>query len=196
VDGEREYQILHATMEVLNRVGYDLLTMDAVAARAKASKATLYRRWRGKAELVLAAITSHMATAGVPDTGTLRGDLLEICCGADGLNHSPSQTVFAAVISSLGRDAELAEVYRRDIVGPVVAAYRTVCERARERGEVHPDADLSILAPALAGIVLHQTLVLGDETADLVGRILDEVVLPAAQHGPCRRDTADDHATA
>ena len=59
VEGERELEILEATLEVLDEVGYDLLTMDAVATRAKASKATLYRRWKGKPELVVAAIMAH-----------------------------------------------------------------------------------------------------------------------------------------
>ena len=63
VEGERELEILEATLEVLDEVGYDLLTMDAVATRAKASKATLYRRWKGKPELVVAAIMAHK---GVP----------------------------------------------------------------------------------------------------------------------------------
>ena len=59
--------------------------------------------------------------------------------------------------------------------------------RARPRaGEVHPDVDLSVLAPALAGIVLHRAFLLGDTvTPELVGRVLDEVILPAALDGPC-----------
>ena len=196
VEGVREMEILEATLEVLDDVGYDLLTMDAVATRAKASKATLYRRWKGKPELVVAAIMAHKGEAVVPDTGSLRGDLLENYCGASGgLNDPLAQSVLSAVVIAMGRDPEFAEVYRRDFIGPKVEASRVIYERARERGEVHPDADLSILAPSLAGIVLHRVFLLGDEvTPELVGRILDEVVLPAALHGPnpgpCSRSTA------
>jgi AcrR family transcriptional regulator len=186
VEGERELEILDATLEVLADVGYDLLTMDAVASRAKASKATLYRRWRGKPELVVAAVTHHhTTTAAVPDTGTLRGDLLAAYCGSGGISDPRAQAVLAAVVTAMGRDPEFAEIYRREFIGPKVATSRAIYERARERGEVHPDTDVTILAPSLAGIVLHRAFLLGDlVTPELVGRVLDEVILPAALHGP------------
>ncbi|WP_374456390.1 TetR/AcrR family transcriptional regulator [Nocardioides sp.] len=186
VEGERELEIFEATLAVLDEVGYDLLTMDAVATRAKASKATLYRRWKGKPELVVAAIMAHKGEAVVPDTGTLRGDLLEAYCGASGgLDDPLAQSVLSAVVTAMGRDPEFAEVYRRDFIGPKVAVSRAIYDRARERGEVHPDVDLAILAPSLAGIVLHRAFLLGDTvTPELVGRILDEVILPAARCGP------------
>ncbi len=187
VEGERELEIFEATLHVLDEVGYDLLTMDAVASRAKASKATLYRRWNGKPELVVAAIMAHKGEPVVPDTGTLRGDLLEAYCGGDGgLNDPLAQSVLSAVVTAMGRDPEFAEVYRRDFIGPKIESSRAIYERARERGEVHPDVDLSVLAPALAGIVLHRAFLLGDTvTPGLVARVLDEVILPAALHGPC-----------
>lgn len=185
VEGERELEIFEATLEVLDEVGYDLLTMDAVATRAKASKATLYRRWKGKPELVVAAIMAHKGDAVVPDTGSLRGDLLAAYCGSGGLNDPLAQSVLSAVVIAMGRDPEFAEVYRRDFIGPKIASSHAIYERARERGEVHPDTDLSVLAPALAGIVLHRAFLLGDAvTPELLGRVLDEVVLPAALHGP------------
>ena len=185
VEGERELELFDATLEILAEVGYDLLTMDAVAARAKASKATLYRRWNGKPELVVAAIMCRKGEAVVPDTGSLRGDLLASYCGSGGLNDPLAQSVHSAVIIAMGRDPEFAEVYRRDFIEPKIASSRAIYERARERGEVHPDTDLSILAPALAGIVLHRAFLLGEQvTPELVARVLDEVVLPAAKHGP------------
>lgn len=186
VAGERETEILEATLQVLAEVGYDLLTMDAVAARARASKATLYRRWKGKPELVVAAVMGHhTTTATVPDTGSLRGDLLAAYCGTGGIDDPLARSVLSAVVIAMGRDPEFAEVYRRDFIGPKIAVSHAVYERARERGEVHPDTDLSILAPSLAGIVLHRAFLLGETvTPELVGRVLDEVILPAALHGP------------
>lgn len=185
VVGERELEILEATLEVLDEVGYDLLTMDAVATRAKASKATLYRRWKGKPELVVAAIMAHKGDTVVPDTGSLRGDLLAAYCGSGGLNDPLAQSVLSAVVTAMGRDPEFAEVYRRDFIGPKVAVSQAIYERALARGEVHPDVDLTILAPSLAGIVLHRAFLLGEVvTPELVGRILDEVILPAARCGP------------
>ena len=186
VEGVREMEILEATLEVLADVGYDLLTMDAVATRAKASKATLYRRWNSKPELVVAAVMCHHSdTATIQDTGSLRGDLLAAYCGHGGLSDPLARSVLNSVVTAMGRDPEFAEVYRRDFIGPKIAASRAVYERARDRGEVHPDSDLSILGPALAGIVLHRAFLLGEAvTPEMVGHVLDEVILPAAKHGP------------
>lgn len=189
VEGDREMEILDATLHVLDEVGYDLLTMDAVATRAKASKATLYRRWKGKPELVVAAIMAHKGDSTVPDTGSLRGDLMAAYCGGPGgLNDPLAQSILSAVVTAMGRDPEFAEVYRRDFIGPKVASSLAIYDRARERGEVHPDVDLAVLAPALAGIVLHRVFLLGDTvTPELVGQVLDQVILPAAKFGPCPR---------
>ena len=187
VEGERELEIFEATLQVLDEVGYDLLTMDAVATRAKASKATLYRRWKGKPELVVAAIMAHKGDSTVPDTGSLRGDLMAAYCGGPGgLNDPLAQSIISAVVTAMGRDPEFAEVYRRDFIGPKVESSCAIYERARARGEVHPEVDITILAPSLAGIVLHRVFLLGDSvTPELIGRVLDEVILPAAKHGPC-----------
>src|SRR5690242_15651908 len=85
VEGDREREILEAALEVLVDVGYDRLTMDAVATAAKASKATLYRRWNDKATLVIDALLLDKAVPSSPDTGSLAGDLRAAFCGHDGL---------------------------------------------------------------------------------------------------------------
>lgn len=187
VEGDRELEILDATLEVLAEVGYDLLTMDAVATRAKASKATLYRRWNSKPELVVAAITCRKGEAAVPDTGSLRGDLVAAYCGDGGLADDLFRAVLTAVVVAMGRDPEFAEVYRREFIGPKIATSRVIYVRAQERGEVSPDADLDILGPALPGILLHRAYLLGEPiTPELVERVLDEVILPAALRSPAR----------
>lgn len=71
---EREAELYTAVLDLLREVGYDALTMDAVAARTKSSKATLYRQWGGKAELVAKAIRHQKPSAVGVDTGSLRGD--------------------------------------------------------------------------------------------------------------------------
>src|SRR3954447_26367558 len=94
VEGDREVEILEAALDVLAEVGYDRLTMDAVALKAKASKATLYRRWNGKVSLIIDALHQshqrhHYTEQGPIDTGTLRGDLIAAFCGAGGLTDKP-----------------------------------------------------------------------------------------------------------
>ena len=185
VEGDREQEILDATLTVLAEAGYDRLTMDAVAAEAKASKATLYRRWSSKPELVVDAVCSHKEHPPTPDTGTLRGDLIAAHCGMGGLGDPRATAVQAAVVTAMARDEEFAATYRREFLAPKLAAALTIFERARARGEIRDDVDLDILAPALPGIVLHRIFLLGDAaTPELITRVIDEVVLPAVSHRP------------
>ncbi|HEV7876145.1 MAG TPA: TetR/AcrR family transcriptional regulator [Nocardioides sp.] len=181
VEGDREQQILDATLEVLSDVGYDRLTMDAVATRAKASKATLYRRWNGKVSLVIDALLSVKSTPAAPDTGSLRGDLIESFCGEGGLTDERSVATFASVITAISRDREFAEAFRKDVIGPKAALTRTIFDRARERGEIPDLVDLDLLAPALAGIVLHRLYLMGEQPdRALITRVIDQIILPAA----------------
>ncbi len=183
VEGDREQEILDATLTVLAESGYDRLTMDAVATEAKASKATLYRRWSSKSQLVVDAVCSHKEHPPTPDTGSLRGDLLAAHCGMGGLGDPRATAVQAAVVTAIARDAEFAATYRREFLGPKVAASRVIFERAVARGEVRDDLDVDLLAPALPGIVLHRVFLLGDEaTPDLVARVIDQIILPAVSH--------------
>lgn len=192
VEGDREREILDATLDVLADVGYDRLTMDAVATAARASKATLYRRWSTKQALVVDAVCSQKASEPIPDTGSLREDLLALYCGLGGFRDPRGLAVLAAVVTAMARDEEFAETYRRDFIAPKVAASRVVFDRALARGEIAEDVDVSLLAPALPGIVLHRVFLLGEEaTPDLIARIIDQIIIPAATcpHLP----TASDH---
>ena len=180
VEGDREQEILDAALTVLAETGYDRLTMDAVATEAKASKATLYRRWSSKPELVVDAVCSHKEQPPTPDTGSLRGDLLAAYCGLGGLGDARSMGVLAAVVTAMARDEEFAAIYRRDFIGPKQRLMREVLDRAVARGEIRDDLDLELLSPALPGIVLHRVFMLGDEaTPDLVARVIDQIILPA-----------------
>ncbi|WP_141012777.1 TetR/AcrR family transcriptional regulator [Nocardioides sambongensis] len=180
VEGEREQEILSATLEILAEVGYDLLTMDRVAAAAKASKATLYRRWRGKPELVIEALLAHKGEQEIPDTGTLRGDLIASFCGAGGMTDPRQMAIVGSLITAISRDADFAEVFQRDFVGPKTARTLAIFQRARERGEIAEDVDLDIVIPALPGILLHRRFLLGEApTDDLITQVVDQVILPA-----------------
>src|SRR5580692_10112751 len=82
LDASRDIALREAALELLTEIGYDRLTIEAVASRARASKTTIYRRWTGKAELVVDALNGLRSTAPVPDTGSLRGDLEAIARSA------------------------------------------------------------------------------------------------------------------
>ena len=187
VEGDREQEILDATLEVLAEVGYDRLTMDAVATRAKASKATLYRRWTNKVSLVIEALQHTKGPQEFPDTGSLRGDLQQVFCGVGGLSDPTSIATFASVLTAISRDADFAEPFRREVIGPKIAVSRQLWERARDRGELRPDVDLDLLEPALAGIVLHRVFIMGEvPDLDVITRVIDQIILPAATREPAR----------
>jgi len=186
VEGDREQQLLDATLAVLAEVGYDRLTMDAVATAAKASKATLYRRWTNKAELVVDALGSLKdPPADAIDTGTLRGDLIATFCGTGGMVEPETLASFTSVMTAITTDPEFAAVFRERVLGPKLAVAHQIYVRAKARGEIRADLDLDLLEPALPGIVLHRACVLGDlPTPDLIARVIDEIILPAATRPP------------
>ncbi len=180
VEGDREREILDAALEVLAEVGYDRLTMDAVAQRAKASKATLYRRWNSKATLVVDALATQTAIPPVPDSGDLRTDLLTAFCGMGGLTDHDTTQTFGAVMTALSTDPEFAVEFRTRVLQPKAQLSRTLFQRAADRGEIRTDIDLDLVAPALAGIVLHRLFVMGETPGPtLIERVIDQIILPA-----------------
>jgi AcrR family transcriptional regulator len=193
VAGAREEEILDATVAQLLEVGYDRLTMDRVADHARASKATLYRRWSSKQSLVVDALTrSHHAVAGgAPDTGSLRGDLLALFSGSHEQDDN-SIRIFGMVVTAMMTDPDFAHAFRERFLTPKLTVMRTVYDRAAQRGELAPGADPALLGPALAAILLHRSLVLGEpKTPDLVERVIDQIILPAATGaGPTPQETS------
>ena len=111
----RHEEILQAAIDELQSVGYDRTTMDAVAERAGASKATLYRHWQNKAELVVAAIRymKGLDTAPLPDTGDLRTDLMTLLQGATQHSGQEQLCVMRGMVSACGADPELAHALLR-----------------------------------------------------------------------------------
>lgn len=181
VEGDRELEILEATLDVLADVGYDRLTMDAVATKARASKATLYRRWSNKSSLVLDALIKEKELPEPVDTGSFREDLMQSYCQMSGQPGQRQVAMFTNVLSAISRDPEFAEAFRTRFVGPKEALAREIYERAKARGEIRADLDVDLFGPAIAGIVLHRLYILGEQpTEDLITRVIDEIVVPAA----------------
>lgn len=194
IEGEREDEILDAAVRLLMEVGYDRLTMDAVAKESRASKATLYRRWETKASLVVEALVRAKSAPQIEsnDTGSLRADLLATFCGTEGMSGAATG-ILGAVITALRSDPEFAEEFRAKFIAPKLAVSRAIYERAQARGEIAPDIDIDIVAPALAGILLHRAFILGVPPDDAtIERVVDHVILPAVRHPSCC-GTPDDH---
>ncbi|MEO7422083.1 MAG: TetR/AcrR family transcriptional regulator, partial [Ornithinibacter sp.] len=196
VEGAREDEILDATLELLLEVGYDRLTMDAVATRARASKATLYRRWETKPVLVVDSMVRAKQTPSIEhhDTGSLRGDLISTFCGAHGMGHNDATGLLGSVITALASDPEFASLFREAFIAPKVAVSQAIYARAVKRGEIPGDLDIDVLAPALTGILLHRAFVLGVVPDDsTVERVIDHVILPAVGIPAVARTTPSSH---
>lgn len=183
-DHSRDPEILDAALEVLAEEGYDGMTIDMVAARARAGKATLYRRWPSKAELVLDAVAcmkkADLELESLPDTGTLRGDLIGMIKAPSLRDAAKKLQIMAGVVSMLSRAPELAEAARAAIVEPRAAANRFLMNRAVERGEVSPEHDIETVALVSPSMVAYRVLMTGQPvTREFLVSVIDGVVLPA-----------------
>src|SRR6202042_2108723 len=141
---ERAHQaILDAANDLLEERGFVDLTIDEVAQRAGVSKPTIYRRWPTKGTLVFEAFSAGFLTGQpVPDTGSLRGDLLAaLRAWIRVVKGTVTGRTLVGLIAEVQRDPELAEIWREHFIGPVRDHHRSMVNRAVERGEVPPNAD-------------------------------------------------------
>lgn len=183
-DHSRDPEILAAAIDVLAEVGYEGMTVDMVATRARAGKATLYRRWPSKAELVIDAVAcmkqGDFTPDKLPDTGTLRGDLVAMIKPHSISDGERKLQVMAGVVSMLSRDPQLADAVNRAITEPRATINRLLFQRAVDRGEVRADADIDMIAHIGPSMAAYRVLVqrLPVDRAFLIAMI-DGVVLPA-----------------
>lgn len=180
---EREAELYDAVLDLLREVGYDALTMDAVAARTRSSKATLYRQWQGKPELVARALRHcKPVSTGDVDTGTLRGDFAELVRRAD--EHGQVEKD-AALMRGLGMaihgNPDLHQALREVLLDPEVTGLNAMLQRGIDRGEIAADCPALQFAPhMLVGALIARQLI-EDRPADgtFLSAYLDAVVLPA-----------------
>ena len=173
--------ICQATLDLLAEIGYDNLTMDAVAARAHASKATIYRRWPGKAALVVDALQRSKGSRPEPDTGSLTGDLDAIGEGFCSAENSFNAKIMLGLITALAHDAEIRDVFRARMIEPGMNSMRTLFERAVERGEVSKGCNLDLLASIFPALMIQQVLITGElPDADFIAQVRRDVILPLA----------------
>jgi AcrR family transcriptional regulator len=177
---ERESAICEAAVELLLEVGYDRMSMDAVAARAHASKATIYRRWPGKRELVVDAIRCRAPQHIEPaDTGSLRGDLIAVLgTVADGIG-AHELDLLAGVLRAMRNAPEIAEILRAQMLEDKRSIGRTIVARAVARGELGPDADPETLNEVAPAVMFFRVLVTGGAVdTRFLAHVADDVLVP------------------
>ncbi|WP_425832728.1 TetR/AcrR family transcriptional regulator [Streptomyces fractus] len=178
---EREAELYGAVLELLREVGYDALTMDAVASRTRSSKATLYRQWGGKAELVVKALRSQKPHFDEVDTGSLRGDLHAIALREDDCDMERNSALMRGLMVAVHNDPDLLAAFKEWIVEPEMTGVDRMLRRAVDRGEVRADNPaLDYLIHMLIGAFATRTLI--DEeppTQEYLVSYIDAVVIPA-----------------
>ncbi len=175
----REVELLAVTLQLLQEHGYDHLTIDAVASAAHASKATVYRRWPSKAELVLAAFIEGVRQVAVaPNTGTLRGDLLQLgeTCGQHGLEHA---STIRAVMVEVSRHPALNDALQEQFLKQRKAMIQHVLQQAVDRGEIRQDVVTDELWDLLPGYLIFRSIIPGrPPTRRTVQALVDGFLIP------------------
>lgn len=177
---EREAELLAITLELLQQHGYDRFSVEAVATTAKASKATVYRRWPTKADLVLAAIVEGIRSAATPpNTGSLRGDLLSIgrATCEQALEH---MRTMRAVLNEMSHSPALREAMQQKFVLQRTLVIDAVLAAAVERGEIEAAAINHEIYDLLPGYLVFRALVADrPPTEETVRVVVDDVLLPS-----------------
>jgi AcrR family transcriptional regulator len=183
-DHARDADILDATLDVLAEVGYGGMTMDVVAARAVAGKATIYRRWSSKEELILDAVarmkSKQVDLDRLPDTGTLRGDLLALFKPQSIEEAERKLKVMTGLASMLSADPALADAINAAIVEPWATAHRILMQRAFNRGEISKLADIETASQIIPSMAAYRALILRRPfEKEFLITLIDGVLLPA-----------------
>ncbi|MCB5167950.1 TetR/AcrR family transcriptional regulator [Streptomyces bambusae] len=179
---EREAELHEAVLDLLREVGYEALTMDAVAARTKSSKATLYRQWGSKPELVARALrcTQPVSLREI-DTGSLRGDLGRMVDLSDDAQMAKDTALMRGLTHAVHESPELHRALRELLVDPEITGLQAMLQRAVDRGEVAPDCPALRFVPhMLIGTFIALPLI-EDRSVDraFLSDFIDSVVFPA-----------------
>jgi AcrR family transcriptional regulator len=178
---EADRAILAATVALLAEAGFAAITMERVASSAGVGKATVYRRWASKVDLVIDAIRTGMHDIEPPGTGSLRQDLVTLMSvQIDWLRDSDTGRMVAGLSAEIQHNAELADALRTNLIISRRAVVRRLLADAVLSGEVRSDADLDVVLDLLYGAIHFRVLVTGEPLeADLASKIVDAVLVGA-----------------
>ena len=180
-DHGRDEAIHRAAIEVLTEVGYDRTTIESIASRAQVSKATIYRRYKNKQEILLAAVDSH-ATCLLPsvDTGSLRGDLIQLITEHIKTLKGPEGELLMNLLTIAHRDPEFGKVLIKS--KPIVADGESakIFERALMRGEISKNANIDFLGDVIPSIFSHRIFVTHQPVdRKFIEQLVDDLIIPA-----------------
>ncbi|MFD3457179.1 TetR/AcrR family transcriptional regulator [Streptomyces sp. NPDC058691] len=178
---EREAELYEGVLDLLREVGYEALTMDSLAARSRCSKATLYRQWGGKAELVATALRHQKPVhAADIDTGTLRGDFHAMLTMEDDSRLARDFALMRGLAMAMHANPDLLRAFRELMIEPERRGLDVVLRRAVDRGEVRADNPaLAYLLHMLVGAFVTRAVIEDrPPTVAYLTAYLDAVILP------------------
>ncbi|GAA2698105.1 TetR/AcrR family transcriptional regulator [Actinoplanes palleronii] len=183
LDVARNAKILDSALEVLAETGYEGMTIDMVAAHSGSARATVYRRWTTKADLVVDAVrhmsASDTAQLTLPDTGTLRGDLIAAIIPLSVEDQERRIKVLAGLATLAKTEPRLAGIGGGAGIEPWVDAARVLLQRSIDRGE-YPGADVGTLALVMPMMSICRAAVQQQPiTPEFTLSLIDSVILPA-----------------
>ncbi|MBT2525975.1 TetR/AcrR family transcriptional regulator [Streptomyces flavidovirens] len=179
---EREGELYEAVLDLLREGGYDGLTMDAIASRTRSSKATLYRQWGSKPELVVRALRHNKpVSVGDIDTGTLRGDFRALVERTDDCQLERDSALMRGLAQAVHENPDLHQALRELLIAPELTGLDGMLRRAVDRGEIPAEtAALRYVPHMLVGAFVAQELIEGrSPDRAFLSDYIDAVVLPA-----------------
>jgi AcrR family transcriptional regulator len=184
-DPSRDGVIRAAILRLLADVGYGALTMDAVASEAGVGKATIYRRWRTKQDLVVDTISDLNRTEASPaDTGSLEGDLRQMLRSLVSVINGPTGAATLSLLSTVPHQPALAEAFRNGPLAVWRQSFEEIWTRAEQRGECRPGVAGSVAAETTSALLVQRWLLTGKPVDEaFADEVLDTVVLPLIRVG-------------
>jgi AcrR family transcriptional regulator len=176
-DEDTDQRILDAALKLMAQHGYKRMSMDQVAAEAGVTKPTIYRRWKNKEELAVAALAVYRQRALPVDTGETRADLIaQLRHFKTGLERPFGMAMIGTVLAEEHDTPHLLGQFREQIVKPRREALRRILERARLNGELRADADLNLVTNLLIGAYYAQYLAGLPFARNWADHVVDEVL--------------------
>jgi len=197
-DARADRAILTAALELMAEHGVQALRVDDVATRARVGKATIYRRYRSKDQLVTEAVGGLVdEEIEIPDSGSTREDLLVLMREAVELySGTLAAKLMPSIVDEMSRNAELAAIARDRFLTRRRAALRVVFDRGIERGDLRRDLDVEFALDVLAGPLFYRLLITGGPIDDGLARAVVELILrglapvpPRTTKPPKRKDS-------
>jgi AcrR family transcriptional regulator len=177
-DERADRAILEATIGLMAEAGARDLRVDDVASRAGVGKATIYRRYRSKDELIMAAVAGLVSEIAVPDSGRTRSDLLALMRSAvDLYRGSVEAAVMPSLVEAMSRDVDLARLVREGFLARRRAALRVVLERGIERGDLRADLNIDLALDVLGGPLFYRLLITGGPIDEQLAEGVVELIL-------------------